>query len=315
MTRIFFFLALAVFLLPCSYSQASPDVDFPQNGRSYGGKVRSGPGIQYGQSGSLYQGDQILILSGTGVMMNGYEWFQVRYRGGQIGYHWGGLFCSERPYPGIYEVCGGRPVVNNPPQQPQYQPPAQPSSAGQVNGSNVAVVRHAGGSFTATGGGHWQEADVYGMVNFHFQEFGRDEWSVYLHDASRNVTLQLDLHRRMITYGQGNGPKSDLYAITDAFPARGQQPVTGGNYPQQAAQNALTVNYTCTEGIPLIVNYVNSGNGHLTFSMDGSPLRRLEQVVSGSGARYSDGPYTIHSKGSQVFIEAPWGSDTCYEYR
>ncbi len=311
MQRFAVLLAVAIAFMPGSASLASPDVDFPQNGQSYGGKVRSGPGIQYGQSGSLYQGDAILILSGTGVMMNGYEWFQIRYRNGQTGYHWGGLFCSERPYPGIYQVCAPRPQVNNPPQQPPAQPPA---TAG-VNGRNVGVVRHSGGSFVSVGGGQWQETDVYGTIGFHFQEFGRDEWSVYLHDASRNVTLQLDLHRRMVLYGQGNGPKSDLYRITDAFPARGGQPVTGGELPQPAGQNALTVKYTCTEGIPLIVNYVNSGNGHLTFSMDGAPLHRLEQVVSGSGARYSDGPYTIHSKGQQVYIEAPWGSDTCYEYR
>lgn len=127
MQRFAVLLAVAIAFMPGSASLASPDVDFPQNGQSYGGKVRSGPGIQYGQSGSLYQGDAILILSGTGVMMNGYEWFQIRYRNGQTGYHWGGLFCSERPYPGIYQVCAPRPQVNNPPQQPprsRRQPPA-----------------------------------------------------------------------------------------------------------------------------------------------------------------------------------------------
>jgi len=308
MKRISIFLALVAFLVPVSSSLASPDVDFPQNGQSYGGKVRSGPGIQYGQSGSLYQGDTILILSGTGVMMNGYEWFQIRYRNGQIGYHWGGLFCSARPYPGIYQVCEGNPqVINPPPQQP-------PATAG-VDGRNVGVVRHSGGSFTNVGGGQWQEADVDGTVNFHFQEAGRDDWSVYLHDASRNVTLQLDLHRRMILFGQGNGPKSDLYHITDAFPARGQQPVTGGNYPLPAGGDSLTVHYTCSEGIPMTVTYERSGNGHVTYTIDGSPLRRLEQVVSGSGARYTNGAHTIHSKGPEAYIEAPWGSDTCYEKR
>lgn len=306
------FLALAVVFLPASSVYASPDVDFPQNGQSYGGKVRSGPGMQYGQTGSLREGDRILILSGTGVMMNGYEWFQVRYRNGRTGYHWGGLFCSERPYPGIYQVCPQQPRVSNPPPQQPSSPPPAPTG---VNGQNAGIVRHSGGSFVNVGNRQWQEQDAYGNVTFRFQEFGRDEWSVYLHDSSRNVMLQLDLHRRMITYAQGTGPRSDLYQITEAFPAGGQQPATGGHYPQPAGQNALTVKYTCTEGIPLVVNYVNTGNGHLTFSMDGAPFQRLEQVVSGSGARYSDGPYTIHSKGSQVFITAPWGSDTCFERR
>ncbi|GAB2184498.1 MliC family protein [Roseibium sp. LAB1] len=308
MNRFSFCLVLAIIFLPANFAFASPDVDFPQNGASYGGKVRSGPGIQYGQSGSLFQGDPILILSGTGVMMNGYEWFQIRYRNGQTGYHWGGLFCSERPYPGIYEVCGVGSLVQNPVPQ---QPSGQPSAASGLNGRNVGVVRHSGGSFTHVGNGQWQEADVYGTVNFYFQEFGRDDWSVYLHDSSRNVTLQLDLHRRMILYAQGDAPRSDLYAITDAFPMRGQQPVSGGNVAQPVAGDSVTVQYTCTEGLPMTVTYVRSGNGYVTYTFDGSPPRRLEQVVSGSGARYSDGSYTIHSKGSDLIHEAPYGSDTC----
>jgi len=229
MSRLSLFLALTAFFLPAAFALASPDVDFPQNGQSYGGKVRSGPGMQYGQSGSLYQGDSILILSGAGVMMNGYEWFQVRYRNGVTGYHWGG-------------------------------------------------------SFTDVGGGRWQEADVYGSVNFQFREFGRDDWSVYLHDAARNVMLQLDLHRRMILYAQGDASRSNLYRITDAFPARGQQPVTGVPYPQPAAGDTLTVHYTCPEGLPLTVTYDRRGNGHVLYTIDGSALRRLEQVASGSGA-------------------------------
>ncbi|QFS98000.1 Membrane-bound lysozyme-inhibitor of c-type lysozyme [Labrenzia sp. THAF191b] len=310
MNRFSLFVVLAALVLPASIAFASPDVDFPQNGASYGGKVRSGPGMQYGQSGSLRQGDAILILSGTGVMMNGYEWFQVRYRNGQTGFHWGGLFCSERPYPGIYEVCGGRPQVQNPVPQ---QPGGQLSAAPGVNGQNVGVVRHSGGSFTNIGNGQWQEADVYGTVNFHFQEFGRDDWSVYLHDASRNVTLQLDLHRRMILYEQGNGPRSDLYQITDAFPARNYQPAAAGNVAQPAAGDSITVHYTCTEGLPLTATYVQSGNGHLIYTIDGHTPRRLEQVVSGSGARYTDGQYTAHSKGRQLLRQSPSGIDDCYE--
>ena len=51
--------------------------------------------------------------------------------------------------------------------------------------------------------------------------------SVYLDDPSRNVQLQLDLFRKMVTYGTNGGSKSDLYAIigsSRAAPAIRHQP-------------------------------------------------------------------------------------------
>jgi len=41
-------------------------------------------------------------------------------------------------------------------------------------------------------------------------ETGRDDWSVYLDDPSRDVQLQIDLHRKWIGYGANSGAKSDL---------------------------------------------------------------------------------------------------------
>ncbi|WP_346892027.1 MliC family protein [uncultured Roseibium sp.] len=330
-----FLLGLLVLSTPAS---ASPDVDFPQPGYSYGGKVRGGPGMNYRQVGSLREGDRILILNGTGAMMNGYEWFQIRYRNGRTGYQWGGLMCSQKPYPTIFRVCNGPSLAAGQPNngqpnygqpnngqpnygqsynsQPNYGQPAQnpyPAPV-QVNGYNVSQVFHSRGSFSQAGGGQWEELNDQGRVTFRFQEQQRDEWSVYLYDASRNVSLQLDLHRRQILYGVGNAPKSPLYAITNAIadvaPA---QPQTGGGYPQPADPNSLTVHYTCAEGLPLTVTYVNSGNGHVIFSIDGSPQTRLEQVVSGSGSRYTNGTYTLYSKGNSASLESPSGLDRCYE--
>lgn len=198
------------FLALSSASQASPDVDFPQPGQSYGGKVRSGPGMQYRQVGSLHEGNPILILSGTGAMMNGYEWFQIRYRDSSVGFQWGGIMCSQKPHPGIFQVCRsqqppvGQPADNNPP---------APQASG-ANGFDVVVVNHDGGGFVHTGGKQWHEADNLGNTRFYFQEQARDEWSVYLHDASRNVSIQLDLYRKKVLYGVGNQPKTDLYNIT-----------------------------------------------------------------------------------------------------
>jgi hypothetical protein len=83
-----------------------------------------------------------------------------------------------------------------------------------INGANLASVTHSGGRYEKTGDAEWTEFNANGEASFTFQETGRDEWSVYLDDPSRNVQLQLDVHRKMITYGQGGGEKSDLYPIT-----------------------------------------------------------------------------------------------------
>lgn len=289
---------------------ASPDVDFPQPGYSYGGKVRSGPGMNYRQIGSLHEGDEILILNGTGAMMDGYEWFEIRYRNGRIGYQWGGIMCSQNPYPTIFRVCDGprlqtdAPVRSNPPVT------SQPTAPAGVNGFTVGAVLHSGGSFNNVGSGQWQETDAQGRVSFHFREVSRDEWSVYLFDASRNVSLQLDLHRGQVLYGVGAEPKRALYSITGSF-AQAGAPQTGSGQPQPA--NEITVRYTCAEGLPLTVTYVNSGNGHAIFSIDGSPGERLEQVVSGSGSQYTNGRFTLFTKGNSATLQHPSGTDNCFE--
>lgn len=301
----FFLFAGLMALLSSSTVQASPDVDFPQEGRSYGGKVRSGPGMQYQQSGSLSENEGVLILNGTGVMMNGYEWFQIRYRGNRTGYQWGGLMCSNNYYPTMYQTCaGGGPQVSAPTSPPTSAP--VPSGA---NGYNVIQVFHPGGSFLVAGNGQWDEVDSQGQVTFSFQEQARDEWSVYLFDASRNVSLQLDLYRREILYGLGNAPKTRLYGIIDAFAGGNRQ--FGGAAPQPAGGGPTTVYYNCAEGLPLYVTYDNSGNGHVIFTIDGSPRTRLDQVVSGSGSRYTNGMYTLYSKGNTAIIEGPSGQDVC----
>lgn len=84
-----------------------------------------------------------------------------------------------------------------------------------VNGRNVAMVFHSQGSFVMQGVG-WVEKNTAGQTTFRFEERQRDDWSVYLYDRSRDVHLQLDLHRKQILYNAGSDPKRPLYAITDA---------------------------------------------------------------------------------------------------
>lgn len=85
-----------------------------------------------------------------------------------------------------------------------------------VNGYNVAEVRFNGGLFRETGRGYWTEYGADGRVKYTFKETGRDDWSVYLNDASRNIQLQIDVHRNWIRLGDNGGPKRDFYSITRA---------------------------------------------------------------------------------------------------
>ena len=86
--------------VPCRFAGESAEedeeidtLDIP--GRSYGGKLRAGPGMDFDQIASLEEGDAITILANTNVAMNGYDWFLVQLPDGRQGYQWGGLLCSD----------------------------------------------------------------------------------------------------------------------------------------------------------------------------------------------------------------------------
>jgi hypothetical protein len=97
--------------------------------------------------------------------------------------------------------------------------PAQAQPGTQVNGYNVSYVAFDRGSFRQDGK-RWTEYDINNRPVFTFDETGRDDWSVYLYDRSRNVRLQLDLHRRKIGYGENDQRVSDLYDIVSARTGR-----------------------------------------------------------------------------------------------
>lgn len=208
MKRILFVALTALFVGVLPAKLAFSQNAFPQHGISYGGKVRSGPGLQYRQVGSLRDGDTVRILGGSGVMMNGYEWFQIRYRNGRTGFQWGGLMCSQKPYPTIFKTC--------PPLQ--QNPNNGLTIVGPVTGKNVATVQYPGGFFKQVGYREWHETGPRGRVHYKFIEKSRDQWSVYLHDASRNVSIQLDLHRKKVFIGLAGAPNTPIYDIVKATP-------------------------------------------------------------------------------------------------
>jgi len=92
--------------------------------------------------------------------------------------------------------------------KPLAYPEFNPDAGTGVNGRSVGIVHFDGGTFEQRGR-TWIETGAAGEDRFFFEETGRDEWSVYLFDHSRNVSLQLDLHRDLILY-EG----SPLYPIT-----------------------------------------------------------------------------------------------------
>ncbi len=69
------------------------------------------------------------------------------------------------------------------------------------------------GRFLSAGGGRWVEVNNYDQIGFTFAETSRDDGSVYLHDASRNVSLQLDLVTDTVYYAVGSGTLTPLYKI------------------------------------------------------------------------------------------------------
>jgi hypothetical protein len=99
-----------------------------------------------------------------------------------------------------------------------------------VNGRNVNVVEFGDGSgqvlgtFRQVGEQQWVEQNKQGQTTFSFRETQRDDWSVYLYDASRNASLQLDLHRKRVGYSDTNNPKMrDVYAIVGSSIAQQAQ--------------------------------------------------------------------------------------------
>ena len=89
-------------------------------------------------------------------------------------------------------------------------------ASAKLSGWLAKKVSFNKGAFVQKEGKNWVETDANNQTQFNFAERARDDWSVYLKDASRNVHIQLDLHTRKIMYKQGNDPRVPLYDITSA---------------------------------------------------------------------------------------------------
>ncbi len=129
--------------------------------------------------------------------------------------------------------------------------PVPQAQAAAVTGLNVTEVKTPEGKFVLMPGAGWEERGRDGG-RFQFAEQNRDDWSVYLFDASRGVRIQLDLHTRTVSYADAGAPgMRPLYRISDAsavvngrnmtraWTATGQFVMTGpGRWEERGANGA-----------------------------------------------------------------------------
>jgi hypothetical protein len=88
-------------------SEAMADQSY--EGASLGGKVRSGPGMDHAQIGSLAEGD-LMMLEPTEIVMDGYPWFKISHVDNMTGYslsgyQWGGILCAFDDVKGVFSIC------------------------------------------------------------------------------------------------------------------------------------------------------------------------------------------------------------------
>jgi hypothetical protein len=98
------------------------------------------------------------------------------------------------------------------PKRPQY---AITSSASLITGPLLTRV-----GYGSLGGTNqlcdFRQVSLTAWVDcgqFNFAETGRDDWSVYLRDASRGIDIQLDVFTKIVSFSNATTPKSSLYTI------------------------------------------------------------------------------------------------------
>ncbi|WP_457939675.1 hypothetical protein [Mesorhizobium sp. 10J20-29] len=83
----------------------------------------------------------------------------------------------------------------------------------EANGRDVTAAWYGQKRFQKSGD-EWLEINESGATTARFKEQSRDDWSVYLFDASRNVYIQLDLYTQKVMYKPGDGEYQPLYNLT-----------------------------------------------------------------------------------------------------
>ena len=93
--------------------------------------------------------------------------------------------------------------------------PSTEAAVNLVTGFTVNKVYYDGGELVQVDAQSWVERSP--ASEFSFVEQSRDEWSVYLYDASRNISLQIDMYNLQVFFDANDGAGSQfLSAIINA---------------------------------------------------------------------------------------------------
>ena len=129
------------------------------------------------------------------------------------------------------------------------------------------------GGFRVVQPGTWQEFNKLGIAVFTYSERARDDWSVYLHDAARNVDIQLDLHTRKVLYAASGQTPHPIYVIIFAM----SDPPTG-----QTVTEVFTVATTDGGNATVTVN-ITGTNDVATLTSDTANLTEADAVLTTGG--------------------------------
>ena len=152
---------------------------FPIGAASGGGIVRGGPGTNFRKLTSLRQFEPLTVIANSGVMMNGYPWFEVRYRGGRRGFQWGGLICStDRPFGGTFDTCANF--------RRSLQGSASAPQPNQQTRRRVAYSCNEGIPLNVT-----------------FVEEGQQSFAIYSHDSGPQIRVSVQRSGSGFAYGDG----------------------------------------------------------------------------------------------------------------
>lgn len=182
----------------CSTATGAGDPTFLAKGVSDGAGLRAGPGLDFPETGRTERGDTVDIVGGTGLLLNDFEWVEVRRGSDGAAYHWGGSLCSLRDVPVAVPSCSS-PDGQSSPSDPERIPQA---------------VRYPGGSFVREmGEADWVERNASGVYEFAERRVMND--LVVLFDEGRDINIVLNLRTAEVLLGAAGGGMRPIYSITD----------------------------------------------------------------------------------------------------
>lgn len=147
-------------------------------------------------------------------------------------------------------------------------------------------------------------------ANFSFVGAGQDTISIHPRDSSRGVVLGPNVNEERVLYSDGSGKSFPLYSIIKA----NGEPSIENHGQVEDATSVRVIEYSCNEDIPLILEIEQSGDEFSAlWEHDSIRGNRLDQVISASGVKFSDGRNEIHAKGNSVYINLDGIEDTCIE--